>query len=131
MKPSMIYALCGSLLFIIMWMLTEKNLRDKDPKYDQKSSWKQFLWKSLDDFLFAIVCGVVVGYFPQPIFGLLIWLLAMDADAALQYYDEHPDWVIFGMGVFGSVIIKTLYEAGMFALKMVRGKLFKVFKALK
>lgn len=115
MNP-VIAALIGAFLYVVIQLKVEKDLRDKNPKYS-KVSWREWLGKNWDDFLFAFIVAPILGYFQEEIYSGLIHWREWDADKAWDIYFDTEYFISVGLGVFGTLIIQQLYKFGIKLIK--------------
>lgn len=115
---TIIYALAGALLLIAIQIKAEKDKRDKDHKQNKKT-WGQFIAESWDDFLFAIICAVLLGWLQDPVFSALIHLQKWNPDYAWEVYYDTEYLISAALGVFGTLIIQKVYSLGS---KLIRSK---------
>ncbi len=105
------YALIGSFLLIAFQLKTEKDKRDKDPKLN-KTTWAAFFNKNWDDFLFAIVCAVALGYLQEPFYSALIHWREWPEENAWDIYFDVEYLISACLGMFGTLIIRKVFHLG-------------------
>ncbi len=111
-----IYALLGALLLIAIQLKAEKDKRDRNPKL-AKQSWKVFLGKNWDDFVFALICAVVLGYLQEDVYSALIHWREWDEDASWDVYYDTEFLISASLGIFGTLIIQKFYRLGSKVIK--------------
>lgn len=115
------YALLGAFLFIAIQLKIEKDLKDKDPN-EAKIPWSTFLNKNWDDFIFAFICALILGYVQEEVFAALMHWQEWNADKAWNIYYDTEYFISIGLGVFGTLIIQQSYKLGMTIIKKLSSK---------
>lgn len=109
---TLFYAFIGALLLILTQLKLEKNRRDRDPSISKKIPWSKFIAQNWDDFLYAIVCALFLGYLQADIFSALIRWRDWNAKEAWDIYRESEFVISVGCGLFGTLIVQQIFSLG-------------------
>lgn len=95
----------GAFFLVFTWWLAEKNMADKK---NGKVNWKQWASKNWDDAMYAVACGFMLGFYRLELLSLLIYVRELDPHQTIHTYQELQKFILFGLGFFGTSIVKLL-----------------------
>ena len=119
---SVLAAVVGGILVIILWIFSEKQKRDKNEKYAKATTWGNYFSRTWDDFVFALICAVIMGVYYHGIFNLGLLIFGVEEEQAKDYwlmFKENQGFALLLAGMFGTFIVKGIWQGGKFILKKV------------
>lgn len=118
-----LHALGGSFFLVAIWLKAEKQKRDTT---NVKYKWLEYFTKEWDDWAFAVICGYVMGVYLREFYLGAVLVMSWDPVKAWSIYKEMWRLIAFGSGVFGTFIIKSVYELVMALMLAFKSKLMSI-----
>lgn len=106
---TILFALIGAILFILIQLKFEK---DKHDKANKPMNWASFLSKNWDDFIFAVVCALILGWLQDPVYSALIHWQEWEPEQAWDIYYDTELLISVALGAFGTLIIQQVWKLG-------------------